>query len=1264
MGDATIYGYGGGGEGKYRKDGNISSITEQPRNGSAEKAAGLTRVTAATYGVANQIVLLSDPDGGSKSIVRDTRGNPSSIVTSAGAGTTTYDDFGRLSTSTTPKSGLTTYGYYTGGKSGYLNTAQNAVGSTTYGADTRGNVTSIQDADGHSQSYTINKLDQLETEQKGQSSVTTSFDAAGNPATRNAVAGFQSGGTPVYSTTSFTFDELARLRIRSENGATATYGFDTAGNLSSVTRTATTGVLYGYDSRDRQNSVTTSAGTTTAVYDDADARVSDIDALGQTTTYSSDGFARRLAATEPGAASHISRTNSNGKPVETKAIKTLSNGARKLLRWTQQQYDPAGRLIREVKKIFPEPLDIPADDDVKTGFVDAVTTTEYDDAHHRVITTDPLGHKTVVEYDEVGRERLRTDALGNSAATTYTAAGFKLEQAVTEKRPDGSSVTYRTRYEYDDNGRVITMTDLSDPSAPAVTRYAYDVRGNMTGEVSPEGQITSYEYDLRGHRTTVTDPQGGLTAYRYDDAGHITAITDSNHNTTSFAYDDRGNLLTETRADGAKWTYSYDANDNRLTATDPNGSVTTYTFDAAQRLVGSRTDRAVNVLGANTLTITRDDLGRAVRFATDDGVITTSMFDSLDRELKASLQLPGSPERSVVREFDLTGNMTSLTTPSGAPYGYEYDGINRIARINDAAGVNLATYTDSGTRLLTRSAANGVTDTRSYDFRGRLIGISDQRGCSPAPCSPTSLLDIAYRRSPTGRKTDDIRGRTATRFSYDANSWLTRVDSGISLDDPLATPAATTSYQWDALLNLESVSHFAPNTGRATATFEHNARNQYTLSGGQTLEYDRNGNLTSYRGLALQYDAQNQVRRAVSGPSTVTATYDALGRKVEEATAVGTATTKRQYVYDGGRVVEEYVDGSLSTRFVNGRGADEIVRVETPNTSGGFDYAFPIQDELGTVNAVADGQGNVVERYSYDAFGIPTRLSVAGEALPLRMSWRWLFQGREYQPILAAYDFRSRTLWPDLARFGQEDPAGFEDSTNLYQAFGGRPTDVTDPTGRLIHEDEIRSSTLWTKYDGWRNEFLGAPLGHTLWDRLDATFYLWMKYDHNIGDAGAVTERTYDSTGAYKWADIRFSEKFGTNVANDASLYRHAVAIWNSLPWWPLFQDHKAPYRVYSFAHELGHVVWGLDPATAARAREFNKRRDEVAAGWKVEGKKQKKRPQKAKLKVTFEGLGLTWENDFVVEPIHAESEHYADDVGYQVYLSLQGKPATLPYMP
>jgi hypothetical protein len=58
---------------------------------------------------------------------------------------------------------------------------------------------------------------------------------------------------------------------------------------------------------------------------------------------------------------------------------------------------------------------------------------------------------------------------------------------------------------------------------------------------------------------------------------------------------------------------------------------------------------------------------------------------------------------------------------------------------------------------------------------------------------------------------------------------------------------------------------------------------------------------------------------------------------------------------------------------------------------------------------------------------------------------------------LGAYDFRARILWPSLARFDQEDPAGIEAHPNLYEALEARWPMLTDPFGAAVEPGQIVS---------------------------------------------------------------------------------------------------------------------------------------------------------------------------------------------------------------
>jgi RHS repeat-associated protein len=109
---------------------------------------------------------------------------------------------------------------------------------------------------------------------------------------------------------------------------------------------------------------------------------------------------------------------------------------------------------------------------------------------------------------------------------------------------------------------------------------------------------------------------------------------------------------------------------------------------------------------------------------------------------------------------------------------------------------------------------------------------------------------------------------------------------------------------------------------------------------------------------------------------------------------------------------------------------------------------YVTEDELGNVTHLTDQNGNVLERYDYEGYGKfrifdPSNTPLTASAY----GWTRLFQGREYLPLIDAYDFRARTLWPELGRFGQEDPAHSDPRLSSYQALNGRWSNVTDPTG-------------------------------------------------------------------------------------------------------------------------------------------------------------------------------------------------------------------------
>jgi RHS repeat-associated protein len=67
---------------------------------------------------------------------------------------------------------------------------------------------------------------------------------------------------------------------------------------------------------------------------------------------------------------------------------------------------------------------------------------------------------------------------------------------------------------------------------------------------------------------------------------------------------------------------------------------------------------------------------------------------------------------------------------------------------------------------------------------------------------------------------------------------------------------------------------------------------------------------------------------------------------------------------------------------------------------------------------------------------------------------RHLFTGQQWYSDLGLYDLRNRFYSPDIGRFLQPDPIGFDgDATNLYRYAGNNPIKRTDPFGTYAVPD-------------------------------------------------------------------------------------------------------------------------------------------------------------------------------------------------------------------
>jgi RHS repeat-associated protein len=141
---------------------------------------------------------------------------------------------------------------------------------------------------------------------------------------------------------------------------------------------------------------------------------------------------------------------------------------------------------------------------------------------------------------------------------------------------------------------------------------------------------------------------------------------------------------------------------------------------------------------------------------------------------------------------------------------------------------------------------------------------------------------------------------------------------------------------------------------------------------------------------------------------------------------------------------------NITRQYIYGNGIDEIIRMDVYDGGTVSSYYFHT-DAIGSVTAITDENGNIVERYTYDIYGMPTFWDASGNVIPASsIGNNILFQGREYSPELNLYYFRARYFDPIMGRFLSVDPMGYKDSMNLYQALNQNPVNFVDPFGLFI----------------------------------------------------------------------------------------------------------------------------------------------------------------------------------------------------------------------
>ncbi|MFH0888318.1 MAG: RHS repeat-associated core domain-containing protein [Planctomycetota bacterium] len=1073
-----------------------------------------------------------------------------------------YNQLGQLVRSIDPDGYANVNEYYTSGlMNGYLYRIIRDFGglniTNTFEYDTIGNITGIYDGKGNKTAFTVNALNQIMgTVSRLGHYVRFHYDANGNIDRLEVENKDKDGNLDPnlpWIASSYYYDILDNLISKTEQVSaaktiTTQYGCDKNGNRDLITQPEGNQIKNIYDERNLLVETIRGYGTigwtsTKRQYDLNGNMKNVVDGRGKETTYLVDGFDRMTGYVD---------ALGNRMEQELDAVGNVTRVVRK---------DASGVILSEAKYLYDElNRNYETQEWLNTTGGWVITRNEFDKNSRIVRTIDANNHQRFTEYDGMGRVKSATDHLGNKVEYTYDENSNVRQVKETELTQDAQPTTqdFITSNEYDNLDRLIKSIN----PIGIVRGYSFDSRNNLVYSIDGEGNTSGNVYDglNRLIRTMRDLREGGkgtgavikqvTTQYQWDDNSRLGALLDDNGNTTSYQYDALNRRRFEYLPDGTSKELRYDATDNIEKIIDANGTQITQSYDDINRLTRKDIIKGTGVIGGSFEELGYDGLSRMTS-ARNDYSQVVMQYDSLSKLLNEQQKIGTQSVKSVASAYDLVGNRTGLTYPSGKVVNFVPDELNRIKQITNNQQL-IAAYNYTGPfRVNERTYANNTQLTVDYDANRRVTNYEHQKiedihhgkqwGHHREKETLIAGFEYAYDKE-NNKLYEKLLHEPKDKgdaFVYDSIYRLTGVKYEVLNLNATADYADYTDYKNKEEFNLDGVGNRTNRTtNNLTTNYSTNNLNQYTQIGNQILTYDKNGNLTSRRIPLMVHlkerfgicdwakrrdyykdddkcededddndepDALNDMEKDLSDcriderkmpqveieldylydyanrlvkvnkvfyvrgnmiftRTIATYTYDALGRRISKTTSNFSPLTSNFY-YDGARIIEEYkIDCRKKenpiAQYVYGNGIDEVLQM-TKYKGGCRDRAktyYYHENALGSIYAITNEKGKVVERYEYEAYGEVTITGPAGKGKRNHSTIgnRFMFTGREYDSETGLYYYRARYYSAEMGRFLQRDAVP---SVNLYAYVNNNPANFIDPFGLKTKQP---TSSFWS----------------------------------------------------------------------------------------------------------------------------------------------------------------------------------------------------------
>jgi RHS repeat-associated protein len=651
-------------------------------------------------------------------------------------------------------------------------------------------------------------------------------------------------------------------------------------------------------------------------------------------------------------------------------IEHIANGE---TRTVEIEYSTSGRFVKKKTDVNKGSF-VQNGYNEKTGLLDyqvddrgRKTTYEYDGFGRLINTTYPNGVHTVnvlqwaggggpagsqyFSYQETsGQSPVWTwfDNLGRQIRIDYFGLKSNKKISVSSRYDKGlleyesqpyfteGGATEGSTFGYDEFGRLETKIDLNgatnikysplkvETNSPRGTRIElFNSAGQVTSSVI-DGKSVGFEYYPSGQMKTATPEDGEDVQYFYDLQGNPEKIIDPDAGTIEKTFNGFGELKKEIRDvhntsnPEVVTTYNYD--DGLLDYAIINGKKTDYDYDDYNRI------EKIVIAGQHS---------------------SEFEYDDYDRIVKQTETIGGDKTYTSEKKYDKYGRIIKEIYPTGYSVSKNYTDYGVLKSLSDSKGNNLwEAVAENSLGQLTNVKKGGRELNYGFDSKGL-----------PEYIKSNGIIDRSYGFTSDGNLEYCIDKNVTS------NSVFTQKEEFIYDDQNRLTDWMI--YKDNDLVDAGYIA-YDPNSGNINGKSGINYE----------MNYGENGHgphaITSIMGVPssfgdereITYTDFSKVKEITEGNKKLNITYGVHHQRVKMIIDNGGQTLTRYYQPN----FEEEIKGSGSRKihYISASDGLAAIFVEDGDEENLY-YAYT--DYLGSLVALADDDGNAVERFAYDPWG-------------------------------------------------------------------------------------------------------------------------------------------------------------------------------------------------------------------------------------------------------------------------------------------------------